>query len=760
MEEQAEYNAEENDSQEESLDMDRIQALADVLLKKRDVAVEYRAASGIERKWSEDERLFDGIDGNETPSMLSYATGESFLPVQEGPQRSTVVVNIIRGKCETAEGRFSDIQLPVDDRNWGLKVTPVATIVKGLKDNRPAKMKETGQPLRNKQTKEPVKVSDVARMDQEAAKEKMKAMETEIDDQLTECDYNGESRKVIRSAVRAGTGIIKGPNVVKSTRKAWVPQQEGDQEVQVLEIQEEMKPASKWVDKWNVYPDPDVGEDIKRAGYIWEKDTILPRELRDLLGVDGYFDEQIIKILQEEPVRTVAEYEKKTDKLKARSATTVLSSQYQKWEYYGDLNREDLEAFGVDITHDMISQSFSACVVFVNNRPIKALLNTLDTGDMPYDFFTWTTVTDSPWGMGYPRTLMWLQRMMTAAWRTLMDNMGDSSGANLVVGPGVQPDDGVWEITGKKIWRLLEDDIDVQKVFNQFQLINNQESIQAVIDLITKFIDIETSLPMLFQGEKAEAPETLGATNIMVDANNVTLRGRVKLYDDQITRPHLKRYYHWNMQYNPKAEIKGDFNVDARGTSVLLERDQQAQTLIQILAAKNDPDINMIVDWEKASKQLFKALKLDILKSDEDYAAAKEALKKQPKPQDPRIESTKMKVQGDMQKAQLVQKSDMAEITAKSQATQSEIQAKAQDAELERQNKLELERMRMNTKMMELSQSQGISLAQIKADLMGVTMKLKTQVALTDKEGKAPGGIATPIVEPVGKAPDGESYTK
>jgi len=42
----------------------------------------------------------------------------------------------------------------------------------------------------------------------------------------------------------------------------------------------------------------------------------------------------------------------------------------------------------------------------------------------------------------------------------------------------------------------------------------------------------------------------------------------------------------WNMQYNDKAEIKGDFNVDARGASVLLAKDQQAQSLTEVFSER------------------------------------------------------------------------------------------------------------------------------------------------------------------------------
>ena len=720
----------------------RIQALCSSLLRKRDEAVEFRAASGVERRWREDENLFDGLDPSQQGlSMIDYATQEAPVTAGGEANRSMVVVNVVRSKCEMAEGRFSDIQLPVDDRNWGLQITPVPEMVKAMRDQRPAVYQ--GQPVMDERG-QPVKMADIARSDRDEMIERMKSMETEVDDQLTECAFNGECRKAIASSVRLGTGVIKGPNVVKKVKKSWQMTEDGQH---ILAMQEEHKPGSRCVDIWNVYPAPETEDDIKKAPYIWERDTILPRDLKNLIGVDGYFEGQIINILREEPVKIVSKYDSKHNRHYVSRLTSQGQNTLERWDYYGDLTREDLDTLGVDLSHDNISQQFSACVVFVNDRPIKAILNPLDTGDMPYDFFCWTTVSGSPWGIGIPRMMAWQQRILNAAWRAMMDNAGDSSGANIAVLQGLEPADGRWEITGKKLWLADSDIDDARKAIAQFQIDTRQPELERIIDLALRFTDMETSLPMLFQGEKAEAPETLGATNIMVDSNNVALRTRVKRYDDCITRPHITRYYDYNMQYNPKEEIKGDYNVDVRGAGVLLEKDQQAQTLMQVLAAKQDPDINILVDWEKATKRLFSALKLeDVLKSDEDYAQAKQQAAQQQAPQDPRIAAAQIKVEGDMQKAQLVQQSDMAEIQAKGQVTQAEMD-----------NRLAIKRMDYEIKMMELSAAQGISLDKIKAMLASDAAKLRLQKYLADRDGAAEQ-VADPPTEPAGRAEEGKAY--
>jgi hypothetical protein len=66
--------------------------------------------------------------------------------------------------------------------------------------------------------------------------------------------------------------------------------------------------------------------------------------------------------------------------------------------------------------------------------------------------------------------------------------------------------------------------------------------------------------------------------------NNATavLRQRVKLYDDCVTRQHIARYYDWHMANNPDPAIKGDFEVDARGSTALIERDIQNQALLNL----------------------------------------------------------------------------------------------------------------------------------------------------------------------------------
>ncbi len=678
--------------------------------------------------------------------MLDYATQTGKFIGE--PKRSRVVINIVRPKCETAEGRFADIQLPTDGKNWGLCITPKPELQDALKDDRPAMLRQTQTPVLDDQGN-PVTIQQIAKSDQEIAEERMARMEQQINDQLTECGFNAECRKAIQSAVRLGTGILKGPMIVKDVKKRWITQTDGETTVRVLEVVEDQRPVSRAIDPWDVFPDPECRDDIKRAAYIWERRAITPRELRELKGVEGYMDDQIDEILLEEPKKVSVASTKENEHL-VRYTAGAKGTSYELWEYNGDVNKQDLEALGYDCDSQGGFPSVSACVVMVNDRPIKVVLNPLDTGDLPYDFFTWTKRPGVPWGIGVARELMWTQRVITAAWRAMMDNAGDSAGANIVIGPGLEPGNGVWEITGKKIWRSTDETLSIDKQFGQFQITNNQRELQNIIELALRFADIESQLPMLFTGEKGKLPETLGATNIIVDSANVALRTRVKRWDDSITRPHITRYYHWNMQYNEDDSIKGDYQVDPRGTSILLEREQEWQTVQQLLAVRSDPELSAMIDWKKAIKKFFTARDIDILLPDDKIQENEEAQKQQPPLENPALQVARVRAEGEMTRIQAMQQSKMAEL-----------EFRAEQAQLDREHQIQLKLMDRDIKAMELSQATGIALDKIKAELTIVAQKLHTQVAMAkDKNLKPSPQLTQPVYEPPKKARPGYAFTE
>jgi len=743
------------DDEEQARRDDNIAIIAGNILKSRSEAVEFRAASGIETYWRIAEQMLDyASDFEATPSMLDYASGVA--PIKDsGAKRSRAVMNIVRGRCEVASGRFGEILLPVRDKNWGYKNTPNAIIEDMVGDGRQAM--SGGKPVMFSNNT-PATMNDVAKAMREQAEKAMFGMERVVNDQLTECSFQAEERKQIDKSVYMGTGILKGPVVGKRLKKTWKPTPDKSGKIaHVLEFSEENKPASYSIDPWNVYPSPDCREDPQKASYIWEKDTIRPREVRRLIGVKGYSARQLEMVLKEQPKRLNVAVDQHGTAYRAITNSMEMGEQYEVWEYNGEIKPEHMEEIwsyilGKECSCDH-SKSVSGKIIFINDRPVKASLNLLDTGDLPYDFFPWTPIPDMPWGAGEPIKIMWAQRIINAVWRQMMDNSGDSSGLNVAIF-GLEPDDGIWEITGKKLWRWDgESPIDdIRKAITQFQATNNQEHLQKILELALRFIDLMTATPTIFQGEAKEAPDTLGATNIVVDSSNVTYRSKVVRFDDQVTVPHLRRYYDYNMQYHPDPSIKGELEVDPRGASVLFEKDQTRMALLQAFQLKQDPHFAKHTKWKKAIELFYSSSHLDIFQEEPEEGEEGAT------PEQGAAASQQQAAQATLQAAQIRADTDMQVAMIKQGESEANNKFKGEQADLERAHDLEMKKMDLQISMMQYAEKRNIELDKLKVQLAISSEGLRHSERVMDK--KAVAEVSNPPTEPAGKAPTGESYQK
>jgi hypothetical protein len=734
-----------NGQPQEEMERDEaIMAIAASVLTKRQEAVMYRAASGIESFWRACEQMLDySADMEGVPTLMDYVQGK--VPVtNKGPHRSQVVMNITRGRCEVAAGRFEDILFPVREKNWAFKTTPLVETADMVGDMRQAA--QNGAPIQ-KSDGTTATLDDIAADLQTKAEKAMVGMERKISDYLSECKHSAECRKMIKTSVGLGTGVLKGPTVTKKLRKIWSQKKDKSGRIaRVLQYIEENKPGSSSVSPWNCYPSPDCGDNVARCTYMWEKDTMRPRDVRRLIGVKGYNERQLELVLQESPTRLNIANDQHGDVYHVEKQALERGEMYEVWEYTGEIDTGDLSTLmGRDATTE---GPVSAKIIFINDHPVKASFNLLDTGDLGYVFFPWDEIPDSPWGAGEPLKVMWAQRIINGAWRAMMDNAGDSSGVNLAI-LGLVPDDNSWEITGKKLWKYdgTTQIDDIRKAITQFQATNNQVPLQNILELALRFIDLMTATPTIFQGESKEAPDTLGATNIVVDSSNITYRSKVKRWDDMVTIPHLQMYYDWEMQFGKDDSIKVDLNVEPIGASVLFEKDQQRQALIQTFQLRADPTFMERTDWDKAVEQFFANSHLDILKPKKKVQPGQEE-QQPPAPPDPTIEAAKIRVQGDLEKVKMNHELEM-----------KRLDSMAKEAELERAHKTTMKQYDMKIKMMEYAEKKNITIMELKTQLaLGSASLQQSEKSERRAEAKAISQVAEPPVEPPQHAPNGQAY--
>lgn len=748
-----------------------VQAFAEIIKAKRADAIQARRASGIEEEWIGDEEHYDGIDAaNRGSSSLQKGrtpTDGLRETVKDTSTRSTVFLKITRPYVDAASARVSDMLLPTDDRNYAIKPTPRPELTKLLKAAQEA-VPLTAQMLAPPQQpgglrgmlgsffgsqqapavqpaapQQPTAV-DLAKQTIDKAKASAERAQEEIDDWLVESRYHAEVRKVIEGAARVGTGILKGPHPTLMRSRSAKQDEKGDWSVEMVE---KIAPSSLFVNHWNFFPDGACGDNIQKGNYVFECDDITARKLQDLRATPGYIAEMIDLCIEEGPTSPTDG----TRKLKEGDKTSD-SDLFQIWYFHGQVSKKDMEAAGCKCGD---KATYPAMVTMVNDRIIKVTLSALDSGEFPYDVMVWQGRPGSWAGVGVSRQMRECQKGANAAVRNLMDNAGLSAGPQIIVDRSkIAPANGKWELAPRKIWwsKLDSENDDVRKAFTIVTIETRQAELMAILQFWLKEAEDVTGLPMLLQGQQGSAPDTVGGMQIINNNGSTVLRRIARTYDDRVTEPHIGRYYEWLLLYGPD-EAKGDFTIDARGSSALVERDQQAQQLVQMLGLSLNPAYGL--DPELIAKEFLKSMRFDAAKLVLSDEKKQEMASRQP-PEDPRIAAAK-----------IMAKSKEDALMANAQLVKAKLDQSSQESNEDRKLQRWIAEVNAQLEAANLSATERAHLEDTKATLTGIALKLKTQTDLTlgahavdMHKFRNPPQVIEPASEPAGRAPDGQAFAK
>ena len=566
------------------------------LLSKRREAIAGRAGSGIEEEWTEDEEHYQGIDDanrNFQNANQLYRSRKTAIiggqTRQQGPARSVVFLNITRPYTDAASARVADMLLPTDDRAWEIKPTPLPRLSGPQLTMLAQAMGAT----------DPAAVHEQMAAQAGQAKEAAERMQQAIEDPLVESNWHGEVRQVIEDSARIGSGVLKGPFPI--TRTARMTRKDPATGLTEFIKVDEIKPGSKRIDVWNFFPDPSCGENIHNGSYTWEREHIGRRQIKELLADPSYETAELLAALREGPART-------------REGTEAVyrpgEDEFEMWIFYGHCAREHLARLGVEM-EEGDEDRVPTMAVMINDRLVKVVLSPQDDGEFPYDVLAWQRRPGMPWGVGISRQVRTAQRMLNGSARAMMDNNGLSAAPQVVIGNGVTPEDGVWSLRPGKIWRAEAnaDVSDVRGAFNAFTVPSAQVTLMNTIQFALKMAEDTTGMPAMLQGIRGDAPNTLGGMQMQNNNATSVLRRLAKRFDDYMTRPHIQRYFDWMMTYSDDESIKGDFQIDVRASSALVERDAQQQFLMTLLQVSANPIYEL--DPAKLAAELCKGQRLD-----------------------------------------------------------------------------------------------------------------------------------------------------
>jgi hypothetical protein len=629
-----------------------------------------RARREYEERWLRDLRLHEGVYDPEIAAAIPA-------------DRSHAFIRLVRTKVKTMDARMLDMLFPATgSRNWSIEPTPKPDIGPLEEARLAEELQRQGQPV----SRETLDTAAEHLVEQRA-----EAMTTAIADQLIESRYQAQARDCIHSGNLFGTGILKGPLVEARVERRWRRTGEGF----ALSAEERIKPFVEYVPIWDVYPDLSA-RTLDSAEYVFQRHVMARHEVRKLMRRPDFSAEAIEGYLARHRENEVDPLTFETQLNAINGAKDAVNAhagrRYEVLEYWGYVDGRDLVECGCEVPEEVLEREYEANVWLLGDEVIKATLNPFDAQTRPYHFFCFERDDTSLYGTGIAAIMRDPAMMFNASVRAAVDNAAISAGPILEVNedmllPGEDP------TTAARPFRVLtrKNKDAASPAVRAYTIRNNTAALIQLAEVFKAFGEEASAIPAYVQGENSGAGATAAGLSMLMGAANITMKDTVRNFDQGVIEPLVRALYHWNMQFSEDESVKGDFNIQAKGSASLVAKELYAQQLEQFAAQTLNPADAPYVKRDDLLRQRVTAMDMDpdnLLYSDEEVAKHKQQAAEQPDPDRLKIDYDHAYDMGRLQ-LQAKQQAEQARIDAAKVALQRREQnLEWRENQIERQTKL------------------------------------------------------------------------
>ena len=603
------------DASEEELE--ELASLGSILKSKY---TEYKdARDDIEDDWIEDLRAFMG---QYDPDVLSK--------IQSKGDRSQVYVGLTRTKVLAAYSRITDLLFQPGQKFFSIEKTPLSKqplVEQELAERAALEIQQAAEQVGTAGIEELVmaRLSELTEEIEAETEQRVENMEEAILDQALENNLEGKMKDAIMEQVIFGTGAMKAGTLRIEKDHKWIKGDEGFN----LIYEENAMPEMEAVSIFDLYPDPHATS-VDDMRDIFRRHIISRAEFNALKDYPGFNVDLINECIEMNPEGNHDEAQHEVDRRNIANVndSNTNTEKFEVLEFWGSLNGHDLKDAGVEFGEDDdLSMEYDANIWMVSGKVIKAQLNPLPGGVIPYFIFPYEKNPHAFWGTGVPRMMRDSQATMNAATRIYLDNVALSSGPMVEVNTDIMASGE--DPTELYPWRvfLREGGDGNQPMVRFYQPQSNSPALVSVIELFRRFADETTALPSYTHGQtQSSLNRTATGISILMSNANIVLKSVIKNIDDFLTKPMIRSLYDWNMTWNENENVKSDMRIVAKGSTALIQKEVQSQRLLQFLSLINNPLDAQMVDREKLLTDIAKSLDID---PDEVIKSQKEMMDEQ-----------------------------------------------------------------------------------------------------------------------------------
>ena len=606
---------------------------------------------------------------------------------------SDVFIGVTGIKCRAFESWVHDIYTNAKrKRTWSLKPTPIADLPKEeqtriaasvmmkYEEALAAGIEMTEMDAYNMASQ--MRAEIIAKNYKEADK-KADKMSRLIHDQMIEGNWIEAFDKAVMDLSSSKACIIKGPIFRKRKNKVGFEKKKGKT---VIKYDEKIIPTFERVSPIDLYPGRSC--DTVNDGFLAERMIISRQSILLNRDEDGYIKENIEKVAKYSNRTGSAytnSYRQERDDVENKDTdhpVDMSSPMLEAIEYWACVPGSMLPSYGIIkdangneldplMDYDINAITVDGCVIYVklNEDPLQK---------RPYSVYGYAKEVGGFWYQGIPELIKNEQDIVNAAARSMVNNLGISSGPQVVIPDTNRIPTGqdISSMHPWKIWQGTNMGNTTAPLVDFFQPDSRSNEMLGVINQAFKITDNTLEMPAYSYGSDkvAGAGRTATGLSMLMGSSSKGLKRILMGLDRYVFQDIVEKMYDWNMMNSEDDLIKGDMNFMSEGIMSVIMKEQLSTARLNLLQATNNEFDMKILGLDGRAKILSEAM--ESLESDyEDIAPSADKIERL-------IEQENILQQQKIQENQINLQKQQALIERENQVAMAELEMKSQQLEL------------------------------------------------------------------------------
>jgi hypothetical protein len=420
------------------------------------------------------------------------------------------------------------------------------------------------------------------------SKDRSAKMKKILATRMDEMKYVQKGRRVVKSAVGFGTGIIRGPLTV-SRIKRKLTKENGSYK---MSAEKAFSPGMDDVSIWYFFPDLSTS-DFDQCEYVYLLHPKTRHEMRELKKQKGFFGDKITDLLESVPDGNyqIRQWEERLSSIqegRGEDKTTDAPKKYEVWERDGWVDGQKLAKAGL-IDKDDADKEWFVNVWFCGGKCIRASAwaDPIEKLTDLYHLFYYKKDDTSVFGTGLPYDLRDLATAISSTVRLMQNNAVKSSEA-------------IWEIfqdllatknrelPGLQPGEIVPREGGFDSVSAQIPLMRKYETpnfTSAYLSLLNKMEEMGDAVSGIFRS--MYAPQSSDETKKAFAGRGQNVNEVIMDFTrnfDEANESFISKLYSWEMIYGEDENSKGDLTIMAVGSTSLLARELQLEGMKQFRA--------------------------------------------------------------------------------------------------------------------------------------------------------------------------------